>query len=144
MFVKVLNNRPEVYSLSQLHLDYPAMSFPKDIPLDILVNLGIHKVKETSIPTIDYKTHRHIQSFSYLDSQWVQVWNIEELPIEQASANVRAHRDNILKSTDWIMLKAYELGENVPIDWLNYRQALRNITTQIGFPYKVIWPIEPK
>lgn len=27
--------------------------------------------------------------------------------------------------------------------WATYRQALRDITAQAGFPYKIIWPTKP-
>ena len=59
------------------------------------------------------------------------------------AANVRAQRDSLLQETDWIVIKSYERGENIPAVWELYRQALRDITAQAGFPYSVEWPNKP-
>lgn len=58
---------------------------------------------------------------------------------EQAKA-VRADRNQRLADCDWT-----QLGD-APVDsavWATYRQALRDITTQAGFPWDVVWPEVP-
>lgn len=55
----------------------------------------------------------------------------------------RAHRDWLLSQCDWVVTKAVEAGRAVPADWLAYRQALRDLTEQAGFPFEVIWPTAP-
>lgn len=58
---------------------------------------------------------------------------------EQAQA-VRRSRNAKLEETDWIVIKALETGAVVPADVAAKRQALRDITTQSGFPWTVTWP----
>lgn len=64
----------------------------------------------------------------------------------KAAAAVRTQRDKLLAESDWVTVKAVDqnaadsLGIQVPQVWLDYRQALRDITTQDGFPHNVIWP----
>jgi len=36
-----------------------------------------------------------------------------------------------------------EKGTNIPAEWELYRQALRDITGQAGFPHQVEWPVKP-
>ena len=58
---------------------------------------------------------------------------------EQAK-NVRATRDAKLAECDWTQVA------DAPVDkavWATYRQALRDITTQTGFPWTVEWPDAP-
>jgi len=55
----------------------------------------------------------------------------------------RIERDNLLEQTDWIVIKYIDMGQSVPQEWSNYRQDLRDITSQDGFPGNVIWPEEP-
>ena len=43
---------------------------------------------------------------------------------------IRKERNRELSETDWIVTKLYELGDPVPIEWKEYRQRLRDITTQ--------------
>ena len=58
---------------------------------------------------------------------------------EQASA-VRKSRGDKLADSDWTQVA------DAPVDkavWATYRQALRDITTQDGFPWTVTWPDAP-
>ena len=61
---------------------------------------------------------------------------------EQAKS-VRTSRDDKLKETDWIVIKNLELNANIPGAWEVYRQALRDIPTQAGFPWTITWPDAP-
>ena len=59
---------------------------------------------------------------------------------EQAKS-VRASRDEKLKDCDWTQVA------DAPVDkavWATYRQALRDVTTQTGFPWTITWPDEPQ
>jgi hypothetical protein len=56
---------------------------------------------------------------------------------------VRTDRDAKLGLSDWIAVKSAEGGTAVPSDWVTYRQALRDIPTQTGFPNEINWPTEP-
>lgn len=58
---------------------------------------------------------------------------------EQATA-VRAQRDRLLAECDWRVIKALELGQAIPAEWAAYRQALRDVPTQDGFPWTINWP----
>ena len=63
---------------------------------------------------------------------------------EDVEAAVRGERNAKLAQSDWIVAVSYERGEPVPQDWADYRQALRDITDQAGFPYSVEWPTKPE
>ena len=59
---------------------------------------------------------------------------------EQAKS-VRTTRGEKLKDTDWTQVA------DAPVDqtaWAAYRQALRDITGQEGFPWAIIWPTQPE
>ena len=52
----------------------------------------------------------------------------------------RAKRDNLLSNSDWTQVS------DAPVDqaaWSIYRQTLRDITDQDGFPNEINWPSEP-
>jgi len=61
---------------------------------------------------------------------------------EQA-VSVRSSRDTKLKESDWVVIKNLELNANIPGAWEVYRQALRDIPTQTGFPWTITWPVSP-
>lgn len=56
---------------------------------------------------------------------------------------VRRERDRRMGSTDWVAVRAMELGQTIPLVWIQYRRALRDLTDQPGFPATVVWPEEP-
>lgn len=54
---------------------------------------------------------------------------------------VRAERDRLLTSSDWTQVA------DAPVDqaaWAAYRQALRDVSQQAGFPHNVTWPAKPE
>lgn len=53
---------------------------------------------------------------------------------------VRAERDRLLAESDWTQVA------DAPVDqaaWATYRQALRDVPEQVGFPESVVWPERP-
>lgn len=59
------------------------------------------------------------------------------------ASEARRRRDALLADTDWLVTRAVELGEPVPAPWGSYRQALRDLTDQPGFPETINWPEVP-
>jgi hypothetical protein len=60
---------------------------------------------------------------------------------EQAKA-VRADRNQKLGQTDWTQGK--DIADNISTAWATYRQALRDVPSQAGFPWTVQWPTQPE
>lgn len=58
-------------------------------------------------------------------------------------AQVRADRDRRLAATDWVVLRAIDSGVPTDAAWTAYRQALRDVPEQPGFPTAITWPQEP-
>ena len=56
----------------------------------------------------------------------------------------RDSRDKLLADCDWVVVKALESGQTVPAAWATYRQALRDLPQQIGFPTTINWPVKPE
>jgi len=59
---------------------------------------------------------------------------------EEHAEDVRKKRNALLLESDWTQVL------DAPIDqaaWATYRQALRDITAQEGFPHNVTWPTKP-
>lgn len=53
---------------------------------------------------------------------------------------VRNIRDSLLAKSDWTQVA------DAPVDqtaWVEYRQKLRDVPQQAGFPHEVDWPAEP-
>jgi len=80
------------------------------------------------------------------------VWNAEagewgENTDRQATA-IRVERDRLLAECDWTQLADASLNDITQRNWTTYRQALRDIPQQTGFPWAgdltaVPWPDAP-
>ena len=71
-----------------------------------------------------------------LTQQEIEIISAEET--SSLPALVRSRRDSLLAQSD-----VYALADRITPEWASYRQALRDITAQEGFPYSVIWPTKP-
>lgn len=61
-------------------------------------------------------------------------------PVPPTAEEVRAERDGLLAASDWTQVA------DAPVDqtaWAAYRQALRDVPDQVGFPQSIIWPVAP-
>lgn len=137
------------YSIGQLRKDNPNTSFPKNPTEELLASWGVHPVQSVQSPAVDY-TKNVYEGTPVNDGVWKQHWVVsdaspEEISsrIEQKKADVRSERDSRLAATDWRVIKHLELNENIPAVWELYRQALRDVPNQSGFPFEVQWPVSP-
>ena len=83
---------------------------------------------------------------AFADQGWVQV---ESQPAEQATIETKAAEVNrtiarLLEETSvYVAVDNTQITKSARADWIDYRQALRNIPTQPRFPEEITWPIEP-
>jgi len=71
---------------------------------------------------------------------WADGSPVEPLPPAPTENEIRAKRNKLLAESDWTQL------EDTPVDkaaWATYRQNLRDITDQEGFPSNLAWPTPP-
>lgn len=140
------------YTIGNLRKDNPSTSFPKRPDDTLLAEWGMRLVTKTDRPTIDL-TKNVVEGDPVLNNGiWTQVWVVADASVEeitrrneQAANGVRSQRDNLLASTDWLVIKAQETGVAMDQVWLDYRQALRDITSHPNFPYitEDDWPVVP-
>jgi hypothetical protein len=86
-----------------------------------------------------------ISASAVVETQTKRKKTADELAADVANkaTEVRAKRDELIAETDWIVIKSLELGQSVPSAFEVYRQALRDVPAQSGFPFNVTWPVKP-
>lgn len=108
-------------------------------PLDSTNWLIPARCVETAPPTI---TEKQL-------AKWDGVkWDVENIPVVEPdpepeplspAETVRAERDALLASSD-----SHVWPDHVPDEWRVYRQALRDLPAQDGFPENATWPTPPE
>ena len=63
------------------------------------------------------------------------------LPLEQQAEDARRLRNGLLFDSDWTQLP--DTPQTLKDLWSPYRQALRDVPQQPGFPYSITWPEKP-
>ena len=61
------------------------------------------------------------------------------LPDNEKASDVRKERDELLTETDWWAVSDRTMTQAET----DYRQALRDVPGQSGFPQNVTWPTKP-
>lgn len=142
MYLKLTNGQPEIYSIGQLRRDNPNTSFPKHPTDALLAEWDVYPYTVPDRPSYDPLTQQMNQGPFVQDAQgaWSLTWTVAQLPQDMAEQNLRDKRNALLQGSDWTQVA------DAPVDkatWAVYRQALRDITAQPGFPFSVTWPTEP-
>lgn len=143
MYAKITNGNVEQYpyTLGNLRRDNSAVSFPKTIPEETLNQYNVFKVEKIDRPSIN-ELVEFVSEVNPINanSKWVQQFVVTQYTQEQAVQNVKLHRNNLLAASDWTQVA------DAPVDkaaWATYRQALRDVPGQEGFPWDITWPEVP-
>jgi hypothetical protein len=150
MFAKIIEGKVITfpYHLSDLYKDNPNTSFPKEIPDSTKAEFGMFPVTEKPAPVynpitqyVEYKHEPVLQEGAWVLLPLIKDFSAEQMEsfLEEKKRQVRTQRNYLLAETDWMALSDVTMSPAVA----TYRQVLRDITEQVGFPDNVIWPTKP-
>lgn len=126
-----------------IRLRFPNTSFPTPFkpPAEY------QQVKDVPQPQIDYTEVVIEETPVFIDDVLTRVWRVEKASPEvlaertaSKASEVRAQRNKLLASCDWTQLPDAPVD---PAPWATYRQELRDVTDQPGFPWEITWPEAP-
>jgi hypothetical protein len=151
MWAKVKDGAVEIYPYgpSELRRDNPNTSFPSVMSNEVLAGWGIVPVVPRDPPAHDYITQNCERIAPTMNGNtWVETWSVSPASPEtvaqrtsEMSASVRSERNARLAACDWTQLPDAQCDATA---WAFYRQALRDVPNQDGFPGSVMWPTPPE
>jgi len=136
-----------VVTSSEFRAMHPNTGFPQVLVEEILDAFGADPVFNgpQAQPTRYQVAYR--DGVEQVDGKWYTKFAVADMGDEakaaldeQQAASMRSERSRRLAESDWTQV------EDSPVDkaaWATYRQALRDVPTQAGFPWDVAWPVEP-
>jgi hypothetical protein len=153
LFVNLATGMPK--TKVQIINENKNISLPRVWTEDTLELLGVANVEKTQPEVSKYELAIR-DGIEEIDGVWKEKWIVQSKFIEYtdengilhtiaeqenaaASEEVRSIRNILLKETDWTALSDVTMSAEMAA----YRQALRDITTQDGFPHEVTWPVKP-
>jgi hypothetical protein len=138
----------EVKSQGEFRSRNKNTSFPSQWSVELVEELGLDPVFETPAPTVTRYQTAYKDGVEQVSGNWVWKWSISEMSAEaiaskdaDAAKGVRTTRDAKLAETDWTQVA------DAPVDqaaWATYRQELRALPEQTGFPHEITWPSKPE
>jgi len=80
---------------------------------------------------------------SFVDQGWFEVG--EEAPIPMTAEEANSTVAQLLNATAWaVAADNTSMTKEQRANWLDFREALRNVPSQEGFPENIIWPNQPE
>jgi hypothetical protein len=83
-----------------------------------------------------------------IEGKWYTKHSVADMDAEAIAAkdaeqakSVRTSRGDKLKDSDWTQVADAPVNK---ASWATYRQALRDVTQQSGFPWTITWPTQPE
>jgi hypothetical protein len=123
------------------------MSMPAQLTEALINDLGGDVVFEgqQASPT-RYQT-AYANGVEQVAGKWYTKYSVVDMDDEASAAkdaqqatSVREDRNKRLAETDWTQLTDAPVATEA---WATYRNNLRNVTEQSGFPWEVTWPNKP-
>jgi len=134
------------YTLADLRCENKNTSWPQNISDEVAADFNVFLVLPAPQPVDRYDINLErtaIKQGSDWVEQWIETPATPEQITERTAAKeveVRQQRNQLLNTCDWTQLP------DAPVDrtiWATYRQELRDVTAQPGFPWEVVWPVAP-
>ena len=126
---------------------YPNTSMPSQLSEELVNEFGGDVVLEgpQSSPTRYQIAYR--DGVEQIDGSWFTKYSVADLDADaitskdaEQSKSVRDSRNVKLAECDWTQLADSTADKEA---WATYRQALRDVPTQSGFPWDITWPTQP-
>lgn len=137
-----------VITESEFRAAFPNTSFPEQLTGELIGDMGFDVVLEgpQAQPTRYQTAFR--DGVEEVNGKWFTKYSVADMDDETKAAkdaeqakSMRVTRNAKLAESDWTQLA--DSPENKAA-WATYRQALRDIPTQAGFPWEVQWPTQPE
>lgn len=87
---------------------------------------------------IDYRARLDLETLEVLP---ISVQPTQEEQEEFAAELAQQRRRKLLAACDWTQLP--DVPQSTKDSWTTYRQLLRDITEQSGYPLDIVWPASP-
>ena len=137
------------YSLEELRTDNPYTSFPHPISEEELAAWGVYEVEDQSPPAFNEQTESiEIEAPALVDGKWIRAWSVVAAGPEEVERRyiakaglIRTERNKLLAATDYSQLPDYPGSSADKAALTQFRQALREVPQQSGFPWAVVWPM---
>tara|TARA_E500000331_G_scaffold251488_1_gene241835 strand:+ start:129 stop:587 length:459 start_codon:yes stop_codon:yes gene_type:complete len=133
--------------VTDLQAKAPTVSFSLPLVAANLTDYGVVEITEEALPSFNSATQKiNTSEPTKVDGTWKITSSVVALTSDELAANTarkaetaRDTRNNLLMGTDWAAGSDLTMTDAMK----TYRQNLRDVPTQGGFPDTITWPTKP-
>ena len=136
-----------VMTESEFRSLHPNTSFPQQLSVALLNEFGADPVLNGAQPTATRYQIIVRDGVEEINGQWFTKFTANDIDADaiaaldaQQAASQRTERNRLIAVCDWTQVADSPVDKEV---WATYRQSLRDIPSQSGFPWDITWPVEP-
>jgi len=155
-YLKIDTN--EIINENQLKQLNPNVSFGLPLNDSSAEALGVKVIQRIAMPDTDEFYHAERDGIEEINGVWQEKWkvvadfeeytdqktntivSVDDQILNKKKSQARTKRDDLLKATDHYGLSDVTMSEAM----MAYRQALRDVPQQEGFPQTITWPTKPE
>jgi hypothetical protein len=126
---------------------FPNTSLPQQLTETIINDLGGDVVFEGPQAQPTRYQVGFADGVQQIEGKWYTKYSVADMDDDAKAAkdteqakSIRSQRTDKLKDSDWTQVADAPVNKAA---WATYRQALRDITAQPGFPWDTQWPDAP-
>ena len=136
-----------VITESEFRALHPNTGFPSQLNEQIINDFGGDVVFEGAQAQPTRYQIGFRDGIELVNGKWFTKYSVSDLSADAIAAKdaeqskaIRTQRNQLLAESDWTQLADAPVDKTI---WSVYRQSLRDISSQKGFPWDVVWPEKP-
>lgn len=113
---------------------------------DIVVYVVQSNEPQVDLIEIDFDIGQSNQAwlkYKFSEKKWIDIRTDQQKNFDK-DKEIKSQRNLLLISSDWTQIPNNPLTQEQQEAWAVYRQELRDVTSQSGYPFNVIWPTSPQ
>jgi Phage tail assembly chaperone protein len=137
----------QVVMESEFRAMFPDTSFPVPLTLDVINAFGGDPIMEGPQAQLTRYQTAYRDGVQEIGGKWFTKYSVADMDDAaktaldaQQAASMRTERNRRLSDCDWTQIADSTADKQA---WATYRQSLRDVPSQDGFPWEINWPIAP-
>lgn len=153
MLIRIESGQPvgdpiKIKEFKKLHSN---VSFTIPLKVEDVISRGYAPYQESNPPEIsNHEVAERSTPVRVSSKLWETGWSVRQMTTEEVakadadqSALVRKEREPLLADSDWTQFNDSPLSDADQQLWAAYRNSLRDVPAQSGFPWDIDWPEFP-
>lgn len=99
MFVQIINGNATPITLTEFRKQHPQVSFPKELPPELLAEYGISPARDADRPNLTaFQRVTRSEAFTQVNGEWVRDWDVDVIEPSKISQMIQREANNRMEA----------------------------------------------